>query len=202
MSLKIIGAGFGRTGTLSLKAALERLGYIKTHHMLEVLPSKKQISLWLDVAQGKPPHWNAIFDGYAACVDAPSSHYYKELMAHYHDAKVILTTRDPDKWYHSTAETIYAFKAAVPNWSKKYIPRIRQIAEMIDGTVWQRVFHGRFEDESYAKQVFKDHIHAVKANVPAEKLLVFDVKQGWEPLCAFLGCDIPHEPFPHLNDAA
>jgi hypothetical protein len=202
MALEVIGAGFGRTGTLSLKAALERLGYVKTHHMLEVLPSKKQSLLWLDVAKGNPPQWDEIFDGYAACVDHPASSYYEEIMQHYPNAKIVLSVRDADTWYKSASSTIYALPKAIPAWAKFLIPRMRRTLDMGNGTVWEKLFHGRFGDENYAKKIFLEHIEQVKTKVPSEKLLVFEVKQGWEPLCAFLGCDVPDEPFPHLNDAA
>lgn len=200
MALKVIGAGFGRTGTLSLKSALEKLGFIKTHHMLEVLPNAKQVKLWYDIGNGVPPDWESVFEGYQACVDFPASAYYQELLSHYPDAKVILTVRDVDKWYLSTQRTIYRFGTIIPKWPRLLIPRIGKIYSLSEGNIWNRVFDGRFEDEAYAKQVFLDHIDEVKANVPAEKLLVFDVAQGWEPLCAFLDLPVPDEPFPRLND--
>lgn len=202
MALKVIGAGFGRTGTMSLKVALERLGFVKTHHMDEVLPSKTQRACWHDIATGKPANWDAVFEGYEASVDFPSSTYYNELSAHFPDAKIVLTVRDADRWYVSARDTIYAFGKALPAWLQTAVPVLRTIREMVDGAIWDRVFHGRFEDEAYAKQVFRDYIEQVKRDVPAEKLLVFEVKQGWEPLCAFLDCDVPDTPFPHVNDTA
>ena len=200
MALKVIGAGFGRTGTLSMKAALEKLGYLKTHHMLDVSPNKQQTEYWHQIAMGEPPDWDAVFAGYEASVDFPSCSYYKDLLAHYPEAKVVLTIRDPDRWYTSASNTIFAIGNATPTWAKKLVPRIRQITQMVDGTVWNRVFNGRFEDEAYAKQVFRDHIEQVKVDVPADKLLIFEVKDGWEPLCAFLDKDVPDTPFPHAND--
>ncbi len=202
MGLEIIGAGFGRTGTLSMKAALEQLGYIKTHHMVEVLPNAAQRLLWQQVGEGAPPDWDAIFDGYRASVDFPSSSYYKELLAHYPDAKVVLTVRDPESWYKSASETIYSISLAAPRWARKYIKMQRQIDTIVQGCVWQRVFHGQFEDKAKTLQTFRDYIDQVKADVPADKLLVFEVKQGWEPLCAFLDKPVPETPFPHVNDTA
>lgn len=202
MGLQVIGAGFGRTGTMSLKFGLEKLGYVKTHHMMEVLPDARQRKLWADIGQGGKPDWDTVFEGYQASVDFPSSSYYKELLAQYPDAKVVLTVRDPDSWYKSASETIYPTSYAAPKWARKYMGPQRQIDRIVQGTVWQRVFAGRFEDEAYAKQVFRDYIERVKADVPADKLLIFEVKQGWEPLCAFLGKDVPEEPFPHINDTA
>ena len=202
MGLKVIGAGFGRTGTLSLKAALEILGFMKTHHMLEVLPSSKQTNLWYDIGKGLPPDWDEVFEGYQACVDFPASSYYKELQAHYPDAKVILTIRDVDKWYNSTLNTIYRLANIVPKWVRILIPRVHKSHELAQGNVWNKIFEGRFEDEAYAKQVFLNHIAAVEANVSEDKLLIFEVSQGWEPLCTFLDVPVPDRPFPRLNDTA
>lgn len=202
MALKVIGAGFGRTGTLSLKAALEKLGFVKTHHMLEVIPNSKQVNYWYEIGEGGKPDWDSVFEGFEACVDFPASSYYKELLAHYPDAKVILTVRDADKWYQSTINTIYRFGTITPKWARALFPRIRKTQSLADNNVWRRVFDDRFEDEDYAKQVFHDHTAEVKASVPSEKLLVFEVAQGWEPLCAFLEVPVPDEPFPRLNDTA
>jgi len=185
-----------------LKTALEKLGYVKTHHMLEVFPSAKQVRIWNDIGNGIAPDWDAVFDGYQACVDFPASSYYKALLAHYPDAKVILTVRDVDKWYLSTKRTIYRFGAIIPKWARWLIPRIGKIYSLSEGNIWNRVFDGRFEDEAYAKQVFRDHTEEVKATIPPEKLLVFEVAQGWEPLCTFLDVPIPDDPFPRLNDTA
>ncbi len=202
MGLKVIGSGFGRTGTLSMKVALEQLGYVKTHHMEYVLKNADQRALWHDVATGGTPDWDRIFDGYQASVDFPSASYYKELLAAFPDAKVVHTVRDVDRWYKSASETIYPISKAAPAWATRLLPFFRRNREMVDGAVWNRVFHGRFEDEAYAKQVFHDYTEQVKADIPADRLLIFEVKDGWEPLCAFLGRDVPDAPFPHVNDSA
>ncbi|MGI9324647.1 MAG: sulfotransferase family protein [Pseudomonadales bacterium] len=201
MALQVIGAGFGRTGTLSMKSALETLGFVKTHHMLEVFPSKQQVRLWHDIAHGKPPQWDAVFEGFQASMDFPSSGYYQELCNHYPEAKVVLTVRDADGWYRSANDTIYAMGKAVPTWLIAVVPHARKITEMVNAAVWERVFHGRFEDEAFAKEVYLNHIEAVKTAVPPEKLLIFHPKEGWEPLCTFLGCEVPATEFPNLNDS-
>ena len=199
MALKVIGAGFGRTGTLSMKAALETLGYNKCHHMFEVMSDSEQVNHWHDIASGKEPNWDAIFDGFAASVDFPSSIYYKELTEKYPDAKVVLTTRDFERWYKSAHETIFAICKAAPSWTK-LIPRARKTGEMANGIVWEQFFEGKFEDRAFAENHFHAHIAEVKATIPADRLLVMEVKEGWGPLCAFLGHDIPDEPFPHVNE--
>lgn len=202
MALEVIGAGFGRTGTLSMKVALERLGYERTHHMRSVVQSSRQTALWHEVGTTAARPWDEIFAGFAASVDFPSATWYSELLAHYPQAKVVLTTRDVDRWYESTASTIFAIRELTPQWAIRLVPPLRRRIEMTDATVWDRVFDGRFADRYYATQVFVEHLANVKATVPSERLLVFEVADGWEPLCAFLDCEVPNEPFPHVNSRA
>jgi len=185
-----------------MKAALERLGYHKTHHMHSVVKSPRQIALWHDVGTTTARPWDEIFEGFAASVDFPSATYYAELLMHYPAAKVVLTTRDVDRWYDSTASTIFAIHKLTPKWATRLFPPLRRSVEMIDATVWDRVFDGRFADREHAQAVFVEHLNDVQATVPGDRLLVFEVAEGWEPLCAFLGCEVPDEPFPHLNDGA
>lgn len=201
MSLEVIGAGFGRTGTLSMKAALEQLGYKRTHHMQEVAKSGKQVALWNDIARGGQPDWDEVFSGFKASTDFPSSLYYRELAEHFPAAKVVLITRDVDGWYVSAEKTIYQITQLMPAWILRLVPRIRALHEMIVSIIWDGVFEGNFEDEARAKRIFRDYEAAVKEHIPPDRLLVFSVKEGWEPLCDFLGCEVPEKPFPHLNDA-
>lgn len=199
MALEVIGAGFGRTGTLSMKAALEHLGYKKCHHMLEVFPSEKQLNAWHAVGAGAQPDWDDIFEGFSASVDFPSSSYWRELSEHYPNAKIILTTRSFDSWYESASETIYPVSASIPGWLT-VVPKVRKIKEMTYGTIWDRVFGGGFEDKENARAVFEKHEADVKAAFGPDRLLVFHPKEGWEPLCAFLGKPVPSIPFPNVND--
>ena len=201
MALKVIGAGFGRTGTLSMKAALEQLGYDKCHHMMEVFSSGDQVDHWHAIGQGADPDWDAVFNGFEASVDFPSSGYWRELAAYYPDAKIILTTRSFDSWYASASETIYAISKAMPRWTR-LIPRPRKIKQMVYGTIWDRVFDGQFEDKGATQKIFEQHEADVKAAFPSDKLLVFHPKEGWEPLCEFLGKPVPDMPFPNVNDRA
>lgn len=201
MALDVIGAGFGRTGTLSTKAALEQLGYMKCHHMLEVMPNPKQLDVWYRIGKGETMDWDAVFDGFTAAVDFPSSAYWRETTAQYPDAKVILTTRSFEGWYASASETIYPASARIPGWLS-FIPFIRKVKAMTYSTVWDRVFDGKFEDKEHARKVFERHEADVKAAFPPERLLVFHPKDGWGPLCAFLGKPVPDTPFPNVNDRA
>ncbi len=199
MALQVIGAGFGRTGTLSMKAALEQLGYDKCHHMLEVFPDDDQLDSWHKILQGEVPDWEAVFDGFQASVDFPSSGYWRELAAHYPEAKIILTTRSFDSWYESASETIYPVSKNIPGWMTA-IPKVRKIKEMTYGVIWDRVFGGKFEDRDATRAVFEQHEADVKAAFPPERLLVFHPKEGWGPLCEFLSKPVPDGPFPNVND--
>ncbi|MDL4776977.1 MULTISPECIES: sulfotransferase family protein [Thermomonosporaceae] len=198
--LEVIGAGFGRTGTLSMKAALERLGFGPCHHMLELVENSAQGDLWMPVARGEDVDWDVVFEGYRSCVDWPSAGYWRELSAAYPDAKMILTVRDPGKWWESVHDSIYQFtrRPAPPDPSGVY----RSVRAIADKAVWEDTFGGRFADRAHAIGVFEEHTETVRREIPAERLLVFEVAQGWEPLCSFLGVPVPDEEFPRLNDRA
>jgi hypothetical protein len=198
MSLKIIGAGFGRTGTLSLQAALQELGFAKCHHMMEMFKHPSKAIGFLAAVNGEPVDWDDLLDGYQATVDWPCCTFYKELMIHSPDAKVILSVRDPERWYASAFSTIYraSLHAGISSW----IPIIKNVVAMIQRLIWDGTFDGRFSDKSFAIEQFQRHNQEVLDTVPAEKLLVFEVTQGWEPLCKFLDVPMPNTPFPHLND--
>lgn len=200
--MKIIGAGFGRTGTLSLKKALELIGLGPCYHMDEMIRYPKHMDVWKAAGQGKPVNWDDIFANYQSTLDFPASLYYQELLTAYPDAKAILTVREPERWYQSMYETAYTMmELYTPAWVKKYIPPYKRFADLIDVLIWNGLFDGKFADKAHAIQIFNAHIEDVKRNVPAEKLLIFDVKEGWEPLCRFLEIPIPENtPFPHIND--
>lgn len=203
MPLKVIGAGLGRTGTLSLKAALEELGFSRCYHMVEVLANPDHVVVWEAAARGEAVDWDALFHGYQAAVDWPACNFYQEYLRLYPDAKVVLTVRDPEGWYASARATIYGLRHAFPTWALAFIPWLRRFHRMTDRVIWEGVFQGRFEDKSYALEVFNHHNAEVMRVVPADRLLVFEVSQGWGPLCQFLGAAVPSDkPFPRLNDAA
>jgi hypothetical protein len=200
MSLKVIGAGFGRTGTASLKVALEALGFGPCYHMQEVIQSSKRIEQWHQVGHGQPVDWDTIFEGYQATVDYPAASYYQELLQCYPDAKVILTVRDPDRWYDSTLNTIYNIQKVLPYWLMP-LPTVRQYLEMGNAIIWHGIFHGRLTERQYAIDTFNRHIAAVKQHVPADRLLIYEVREGWEPLARFLDVPVPAgKPFTHIND--
>jgi hypothetical protein len=209
MAIKVIGAGFGRTGTLSIKLALEQLGFGRCYHMVELLENPQQVHFWEDAGRGKSVNWEALFQGYQATVDFPGYRHYKQLMQYYPEAKVLLSVRDPEKWYESSYNTIYQ---AAPGLGQKiqmafklpFSARLRHLLRVfrMAGTVWKEDFSGRFEDKAFALEVFHRHNEEVKQIVPAHRLLVYEVKQGWEPLCKFLDVPVPGTPFPKVNEQA
>ncbi len=209
--MKVIGAGFGRTGTMSLKTALEELGFGPCYHMTEVFEHPEHADLWLAAWQGEPVDWDRFLDGYESLVDWPACTFYGELLEHYPDAKVLLSVREPERWYESTRSTIYEL-SNIPTRSALsratfyliglIVPGITAIGPMAQEIIWNGTFDGNFEDRSHAIGVFERHSEAVRQRVPADRLLVYEVKEGWGPLCEFLGVAVPEEPFPRLNDNA
>ena len=210
--VKVIGAGFGRTGTLSLKVALEELGFGPCYHMVELFDKPDHVEFWDEaadrVARGEPVGWEDVFSGYEATVDWPGCYFYEELMQAYPDAKVLLSVRDPESWYDSAWSTIARGprSGASPARSLFFkvgqlaVPSMRRVPSMVSKVITDGTFDGRFEEREYAVKVFERHVYEVKKRAPAEKLLVYEVREGWGPLCEFLGVEAPEKPFPHLND--
>ncbi len=207
MSIKVIGAGFGRTGTLSLKMALEELGFGKCYHMVELFRNRDEIVEWEHASKGKDPDWDTIFSGYQSTVDFPGCLYYADLIKKYPDAKVVLTHRDPASWYKSAYNTILTIR-----------PRLRQLLKILmhypfsdkarkvlrvglhnKALIEDSLFGGRVKDEQHVIEVFKQHMEQVKRTVPSERLLTYQVSEGWEPLCEFLGVPVPGKAFPRSN---
>ena len=209
--MEVIGVGMGRTGTLSLKFALEELGYGPCYHMHEVMDRLDRLRAWQRIGDGAPADWDEMYRGYHSTVDWPGAAYWRELVDAYPDARVILTIRDPDKWFDSALKTIFSFPLRRHNrlqrWNYAFFSTVNPVAlaipQMLD-RVWNRVFDGlqfdRPGDRQRAIDAFLRHNEEVKAYVDADRLLVYEVSQGWEPLCAFLGVPVPQRPFPRVND--
>jgi hypothetical protein len=204
--LDVIGAGFGRTGTDSLRAALDLMGYGPCHHMRELFANPASIRDWLRAAEGNPADWRRLLGDYRSTVDWPSVSFWRELVAAYPAAKVLLTVRDPQAWYDSMANTLYSSRyestdAMPPAVRERFeaVPELQAQPRLVELLIWQGTFAGRFTDREYAIEVYHRHVAAVREHVPAERLLIFDVAQGWAPLCEFLGVDVPDTPFPRLN---
>lgn len=213
--MDVIGVGFGRTGTASLKLALEQLGYGPCCHMLEIMDDAEKVAQWRRVGEGERPDWTRLFAGYRATVDWPGATYWRELTEAYPDAKVILTVRDPQRWYASALSTIFQFPMRRHNKRERFVyavlgrvnPRAAALPQMLDKVIWEPVFADRAlgasaDDKEFAIKTFRQHTEEVTAFVPRERLLVFDVTEGWGPLCSFLGKPEPPQPFPSVNEVS
>jgi hypothetical protein len=211
--MRVVGAGFGRTGTTSLKAALEELGFGPGYSLNEVFANPEHVEVWEAARHrnaGEKVDWERFLAGYAVAVDWPACSFYEELMQAFPGAYVILTVRDPAPWYESTRSTIYGLRRlrsgplpvrAAFALAGLFVPGVTGTVRLADHLVWEDTFEGRFEDRTYAMEVFERHNEAVRRRVPPERLLVFDAREGWAPLCDFLGVEVPDKPFPRLNEA-
>lgn len=196
--MKVIGAGFGRTGTMSTKVALQQLGFGPCLHMIDLIAANQDLAqTFYDAYQGKPVDWTEALQGWESTVDWPGCTFYKQLMDTFPNAPVILNVRDPESWYKSMNDTIYDAAMKLEQMPEM---RDRPATKMIKAVVWDGDMKGDFQNKKGSIEIFEQHNKEVKDYVPAGRLLVFDVKQGWEPLCSFLGVDVPDMPFPHAND--
>jgi len=195
MALTLIGAGFGRTGTLSLKIALEKLGLGRCYHMAEVFVNPDHIEQWRRATDGDAIDWDALFKNYTACVDWPACYFWDLLKDHYPDAKVLLSVRDPERWYDSVKNTIYISMQQSATDDPLQIAQLNMARQL----VLENQFDGRFEDREYAIGVYNRHIETVQNTIPTDRLLTFEASDGWPPLCDFLKVPIPEEPFPRVN---
>jgi hypothetical protein len=198
MTFDIIGAGFGRTGTLSLKGALEHLGFGPCYHMVEVFKHPAHAAYWGAAARGQQVDWAELLRGYRSGVDWPLCSYYKELSELFPEAKVILSVREPYGWFKSLHNTIFSqentaglLSESVPADTQSMMHKI-----MIE------TFDGKNDVADHAVKVFRDHIEQVKADIEPERLLIYEVGSGWEPLCEFLNVAVPSEPYPSVNSTA
>ena len=201
--MKVIGAGFGRTGTMSLKAALEALGFGPSFHMIDVARQPELLPGWQAAVDGEEIDWEAQLEGWGSTVDWPACTFWAEIWEAFPDAKVLLSVRDPEAWYASCAKSIHASaqaaaKGELEGGSVEVSP---EAMKMINGLIWNGTFKGRFDDKDFAIDTYLAHNEDVKNRVPADQLLVYEIKQGWEPLCEFLEVPVPEDPMPHLNDA-
>jgi hypothetical protein len=190
MSLKVIGAGLPRTATWSQKLALEQLGFGPCYHMSEALEHPEHWPQWEAAAAGQPVDWRALFAGWGSTTDAPGCHFYRELMAAYPEAKVLLSVRDEERWFASTQNTILS--GAVAGFHAA-----RGSLAMVEAVGWGT--NPRLHDKDWLLERYRRHNREVQEVVPADRLLVYNPADGWAPLCAFLGVPVPAEPFPQVN---
>ena len=197
MALEVIGSGFGRTGTKSLKEALEQIGFAPCHHMHEIVTHPEQVAHWQAIAANKPVNWDDVFAGYRSQVDWPGAHVWRELSEAYPTAKVVHTQRPADVWWSSYSKTIgklMSNHAQIP-----LPPHISAILDAWKTMVGDGVFGGKYTDRDTCIAAYNRNNEQVRDRIPASRLLVFDVAEGWGPLCRFLDVPVPAEAFPHRN---
>ena len=192
MALRVVGAGVGRTGTHSLKLALEQLLGGPCYHMLEVFGHPEHIPQWHAAAEGNPPDWNDMLRDYVAIVDWPGASFWKEISAANPEAVILLSVRDDaDAWWRSANDTIFEV-------TRRGAPEGDPWFEM-----WQAIARNRFtdrlDDRDAAVAAYERHNADVRATAPADRLVEWRPADGWGPLCAALGVAVPAEPFPHVN---
>lgn len=191
MAVDVIGAGLGRTGTSSLKLALERLGFTPCHHMTELIRHPETALLWERAAEGECVDWDALLAGYRATTDWPACAFYRQLAAHYPAAKLILTVRDPESWFRSTQATIFSDAHLAATEARPHGAFVRKCIVAS--------FGGRMHDREHLIAAYERHNAEVRRSVAPQRLLVYDVCEGWGPLCRFLSVPVLEEPFPCAN---
>jgi Sulfotransferase domain len=191
VELKVVGAGVGRTGTHSLKLALEQLLDAPCHHMIEILGDPEQVPAWIDAIQGRPVDWSRMLARYGAIVDWPGGAFWRELSQANPDALVLLSVRDPEEWYRSASNTIFLTFDNMPPEAGPWMDEVRKLL--------RDRFSDRFDDPTAMIDAYIRHNDAVEAEVPASRLLVWNFGDGWDPICERLGLPVPAAPFPVTN---
>jgi Sulfotransferase domain len=191
VELMVVGAGVGRTGTHSLKLALEQLLSAPCHHMIEVLGNPDQIPAWIDAIEGRQVDWSRMLAPYGAIVDWPGGEFWRELSRANPDALVLLSVRDPEEWYRSASNTIFLTFDKMPPEMAPWMDAVRMLLK--------DRFSDRFDDPEAMIDAYVCHNDAVRAEVAASQLLEWNLGDGWDPICERLGLPVPAEPFPVTN---
>lgn len=189
--LAVVGAGVGRTGTHSLKLALEQLLGGPCHHMIEVFGHPEQVPIWIDAIEGRPVDWSKLLEQYRAIVDWPGCSFWRELLADNPDALVLLSVRDPEAWYRSASNTIFNAFDRLPPESMTWMSKFRELL--------RDRFSDRLDDADAMIEAYERHNEAVRSEVPPAQLLEWRPSDGWEPICERLGVPVPAEAFPVTN---
>ncbi len=210
MSLKVIGAGFGRTGTMSLKHALEDLGFGPCYHMIELTNDPEKVRAWETAARGDVKTLSEIFENYQSVTDFPGCLFYQELHKMYPAAKIILTVRNPEDWFRSASKTFFK---SLPKFRqliiillsyafRKRTRRLMRVGWLINKLIFHRTFKFQFRNKRKAIEIYQRHNAEVISIIPKEQLLIYDISEGWEPLCHFLEVPVPPHPFPKTNSSS
>ncbi|MFO1075599.1 MAG: sulfotransferase [Geminicoccaceae bacterium] len=190
--LAVIGAGFAGTGTGPLAAALERLGFGPCHDLQALVRQPGLIPAWEEAVDGAIPDWDRLLAGYASTVGWPGCHFWREFADRYPAARLILTLREPHAWYRRASATLFRERAERPPAE----PAARAVRQLARRMILQQTFGGSAGDEALAIEALRLHEAEVRRAIAPERLLAFDVAEGWAPLCRFLGAEIPKTPFP------
>jgi hypothetical protein len=205
--MKVIGVGFGRTGTMSLKQALADLGAGPCFHMIDLIVGERRardLPYWVKVADGEPVDWNEVFDGWESTVDWPAASVWRQVADAFPEAPVLLNVRDFDGWYRSVENTILAVKLAARAGELAQDANREQPAPelwgVIERLIWEGDFQGRFEDRDWVRRMYDERIEEIRSTIAPERLTVWNLGDGWGPLAAMLGIDPPAHDFPRLHD--
>jgi Sulfotransferase domain len=206
--MQLIGVGFGRSGTMSLKAALEELGAGPCFHMIDLIMGEnkeRDLPYWVKIADREPVDWHEVFEPWESTVDWPACSRWEELVEAFPDVPVLLNYRDFEGFYKSCANTILAVKEAamsgqlVPDPNRP--PPSPELWGVIEKLIWQGDFQGRFADKDWMREMYDQRIQTIQATVPADRLVMWELGvDGWEPLAEALGVEAPDKPFPRLHD--
>ncbi|HEY7916585.1 MAG TPA: sulfotransferase [Acidimicrobiales bacterium] len=196
IGLRVVGAGLGRTGTTSLKQALEHLLDGPCYHMLEVRERSTDPDAWGDAYEGRPPAWDCFFGGYRATVDWPAAPFWSEISTAFPDSLILLSVRDPDSWWTSVSNTIF------PALATYFAPDAPEDGWTRMGRGMMTAFTSDWQDEEAAKEAYLAYNESVRRKAAEHRLLEWHPGDGWEPICASLGCAVPDQPFPHTNTTA
>ena len=199
----IIAAGFGRTGTMSLKIALEKLGYGPCYHMKEIIEDSSQSDFWQRVYYGGKYSWGELFEKYNSSTDNPVCEFWEEILKEYPNSKIILNTRNPEAWLKSIKETIFLVRVNVPFgvsfMFNTFLRKRKSVMSKVTSMIFGYGENYNTSDEHIIK-TFNDWNKKVEERCPKDKFLKWEIKEGWKPICQFLGIETPNEDFPRVND--
>lgn len=201
MALEVVGAGLGRTGTMSLQAALRELLGAPCYHMSEVFAHPDHIEQWRRAVRGEHVDLGAVLEGYAATVDWPAAAFWRRLAHDNPDAVVLLSHRPAEEWWRSADRTIFDYVRRPDPEGPGETDELGRAHRRLTCEMFERTFSPDYLSADAAMAAFEAHNAAVRAEVPAERLVEWQPGDGWEPICSALGLPVPDRAFPHTNTA-